>query len=461
MTREINFSDMCGFSDKQWQATEVADRYKYPLFGGSRGPGKSYWLRWYNVRRLLRWAAQGHRGVNVMLACEDYPSLKDRHISKISTEFPAYLGALKETQEKGLGFHLKAQYGGGSILLRNLDDPTKYMSAEFAGISIDEVTKNPLSTFDVLRGSLRWPGITDTFLACASNPAANWVRDYWIEHRFPPQLAPEADQFAFVPALPTDNPHLDPSYWQMLDTLSGPLRAAWLHGDWYAAVEGLVYEAFGPDNVVELEPDTDLPFELAIDDGYIDPRATLFVQRQRNGDILVFDELYETKTLEEESIQHIFDRCLAHFGGAECGAHLAQNHVEWDTLDAAERAVTAARYGLPLPELAAVSHEAVALQQRLRRADIPARNWLATKAGGGGSTRLAAITLTRGLICDGKGYRAIKIHPRCHKLLDELRAGYKYPEGKHGLETKPADGNDHACNALESWVWLRARRENT
>lgn len=459
MTRVLNFSELCGFSPKQWTATEVADTHKYPLFGGSRGPGKSYWLRWYGVRRLLKWAAQGHHHANIMLACEDYPSLKDRHISKIAAEFPAWLGALKETQQKGLGFHLHARYGGGSILLRNLDDPTKYMSAEFAGILIDEITKNPVSTFDVLRGSLRWPGIHDTFLAGACNPAANWVRDYWIERRLPEQLAREADQFAFVPALPMDNPHLDPSYWQMLDTLSGPLRAAWLHGDWYAAVEGLVYELFGEGNVVETEPDPERPFEIAIDDGYIDPRACLFIQRQANGDILVFDELYDLKRLEEESISAIFDKCLAHFGGGDFGAQLAANHIEWDTLDWAQKAETAGRYKLPVPELAAVSHEAVALQNRLRRADIPARNWLSVKAGGGGSTRLAAITLTRSLICDGKGYRAIKVHRRCRHLLDEIRAGYKYPEGKHGLETKPEDGNDHAANALESWVWLRARRE--
>lgn len=458
MTRELNFSTLCGFSDKQWLATQAADAYEYTLFGGSRGPGKSYWLRWYEVRRLLMWAAAGICNVNVMLACEDYPSLKDRQISKIATEFPAWLGELKETRDKGLGFHLRPHYGGGSILLRNLDDPSKYMGAEFAGMAIDELGKNPLSAFDMLRGSLRWPGIADTFFVGATNPAANWVRQYWIEKDFPDNMADHAHKFAFVPALPQDNPMLPPQYWQMLETLPGPLRAAWLHGDWYAAIEGVVYENFDDANVVEAEPDRERPFELAIDDGYIDPRATLFIQRQANGDILVFDELYETKMLEEETIQHIFDRCLAHFGTADFGQQLASNNIEWDTLDAEQRAVTCARFGLPLPELAAVSHEAVALQQRLRKADIPARNWLSAKAGGGGSTRLAAITLTRGLICDGKGYRAIKIHARCRRLLDEMRVGYKYPEGKHGLETKPQDGNDHAANALESWIWLRARR---
>jgi len=454
----VNFSELCGFSDKQWQATQVADTHKYTLFGGSRGPGKSYWLRWYPVRRLLRWAAQGHRNVSVMLGCEDYPSLKDRHIGKIASEFPAWLGELRDTKEKGLGFHLRPQYGGGSILLRNLDDPSKYMSSEFAGMNIDEITKNRESIFDILRGSLRWPGITDTYMAGACNPAANWVREYWIEKDLPDALKASADQFAFIPALPTDNPHLDPSYWEMLETLSGPLREAWLHGDWYAAVEGLVYDSFSEDNVTDQEPDASLPFELAIDDGYIDPRATLFIQRQPGGDILVFDELYETKKLEEESIRNIFDRCLTHFGHADFGQQLAANNVEWDTLDYAERPTICARFGLPTPEIAAVSHEAVALQNRLRKANIPARNWLSSKAGGGGSTRLAAITLTRSLICDGKGYRAIKIHRRCRHLLDEIRAGYKYPEGKHGLETKPEDGNDHAANALESWVWLRARR---
>lgn len=456
--RELNFSDLCGFSQKQWTATHTADVHKYTLFGGSRGPGKSYWLRWWLVRFLLRQAAAGRRGVRAMLGCEDYPSLYERQVSKVQVEFPAWLGTYQATRNE---FRLRSSYGGGVIAFRNLDDPSKYQSAEFAAIAIDEITKNPQRAFDILRGSLRWRDVDDTKMIAASNPEANWVRDYWIEKRLPEQLQGHEDEFAFVPALPEDNPHLPSSYWQMLDTLPGALRQAWRYGDWYAAVEGLVYDTFNADNIVDTEPDPERPFELAIDDGYIDPRATLFIQRQANGDILVFDELYETKTLEEETIRHIFDKCRLHFGTAEFGQSLTDNHIEWDTLDVTECAAVAARYGLAVPEMAAVSHEAVALQTRLRRADIVARNWLATKAGGGESTRLAAITLTRSLICDGKGYRALKVHRRCRKLLDEINAGYKYPEGKHGLETKPQDGTDHAANALEGYVWLRCRRLET
>jgi hypothetical protein len=427
----MNFSDLCGFTEKQWTATEAADTHRYMLFGGSRGPGKSYWLRWYLLRGLLQFGAMGIKNVDVMLACEDYPSLTGRQVSKIITEFPTWLGEVRDTKRKGLGFHLRPAYGGGSILLRNLDDPSRYQSFEFAKIGIDELTKNPLETFNTLRGSLRWPGVERTQIVGATNPAANWVRDLWISGDFPPGMEPLKPEFKFVSALPTDNPHLDSSYWQNeLSTLTGALREAWLNGDWFAGVEGLVYETFTAENETSDEPDPDLPFEIAIDDGYFpDPRATLFIQRQPN-QILVFDEMYQYKTLEETTVGQI------------------ATHARWG------------KEAWKLPELAVASHEAPALRTRLRLANIPARNWLTrpinpSEKGSNNSKRVAAIKKTRGLFLDGNGYRCIKINRRCRHLLDEIKAGYKYPEGKHSVDDKPEDGNDHACNALESWIWMR------
>lgn len=417
----VRFSDLCHFTDKQWTATAEADSHRYMLFGGARGPGKSFWLRWWLVRYLLRCAAiHGKRGVRTMLACEDYPSLYERQISKVQTEFPPALGKYMAARNE---FVLAPQFGSGVIAFRNLDDPSKYQSAEFAAIAVDEITKNPEKSFHILRASMRWPGLEDVRFVAASNPEANWVRSYWIEKNLPDELHGFEDEFAFVPALPDDNPYLPPSYWQMLDTLPGAMRAAWRYGDWYAGVEGLVYENFSAENLTDQEPLAHLPFEVAIDDGYIDPRAVLFIQRQPGGDVLVFDELYQTKTLEEKTIADM----LAKRQGIGKGK----------------------------PELAVISHEAVALRRRVQDAGVPAVNWLANRVAGGKSTRLAAITLTRSLICDGQGHRGIKVHRRCKHLIDEISAGYKYPEGKHGLETEPEDGNDHACQALESWVWAR------
>lgn len=416
---ERPFSEICGFTEKQWVATEAADTHKYTLFGGSRGPGKSYWLRWWLIRFLIVAASQGFPRMRTMLACENYPALRERHLSKIEIEFPQWLGYYVAGANE---FRLHERYGGGVIALRNLDDPSKYQSAEYAAIGIDELTKNPVRTFDILRASLRWPGFAGVRFVAASNPEANWVRRYWIERDFPEELQPEADDFAFVPALPEDNPHLPQSYWDMLATLPPTLRAAWRYGDWYASVEGLVYGNFGIENVVDWALTPGVATHIAIDDGYVDPRASLFIQPMRGGGLFVYDELYERQTLEEVTIAHIAEKLEA--------------------------------YSVTRPQQIGVSHEAVALRKRLRMAQWDAVNWMQNPIGGGKSTRLAAITLTRSLICDGQGKRSLFVHRRCRNLLDELRAGYKYPDGKNGLDAHPLDLNDHAAQALESYVWL-------
>jgi hypothetical protein len=48
---------------------------------------------------------------------------------------------------------------------------------------------------------------------------------------FPPEEN-EPYEFVFVPALPTDNPNLDASYWKSLESLPEAERKAFLEGDW-------------------------------------------------------------------------------------------------------------------------------------------------------------------------------------------------------------------------------------
>jgi hypothetical protein len=422
--RQVKLSELCTFTTKQREATVAADTHRYTLYGGARGGGKSMWLRWYTLRFLLKTAGQGYIGMRAMLACENYPSLYERQINKVQTEFPSYLGEYVSGRNE---FRLRPEYGAGVIAFRNLDDASKFQSAEFGLIAVDEVTKNSERTFQILRASMRWPNFDEVRFIAASNPDAGFVRSYWIEHNLPDELKGTESEFVFVPALPDDNPHLPASYWDTLNTLPGPLREAWLKGNWFAAVEGLVYETFSANNLTDEDANPEHPIELAIDDGYSpDPRATLFIQRYPDH-ILVFDELYQYKVLEEKTVEDIKDRCQVN--------------------------------GWPIPELAVVSHEAPALRERLRRADIPARNWLAAKHLGTGDTskRIAAIKHTRSLICDGQGRRTIKIHSRCRNLIDEISSGYKYPEGKHTVDDMPADGNDHATNALEAYLFMRVR----
>ena len=294
-------------------------------------------------------------------------------------------------------------------------DKYRYQGPEFQYIAFDELTQFSESQYRYLFSRLRrLEGFNVPLrMRSASNPGGighQWVMERFITNRAPGRI--------FIPATLDDNPHLDRAeYIESLSHLDSGTRDQLLHGDWFATVEGLVWGEFNDQNITDDEPDPQLPIELAFDDGYIDPRAILFIQRTPDR-ILVFDELYQTKTLEEQSVQ--------------------------DVLELVERR------GLQRPEIAVGSSEANQLMARFRKANIPPR--------GGTHPVVEGVKLVRELICDVNGRRILQVHRRCRNLIREITQTYRYPEGKRRPDEKPADGGDHACDALRYWCWRRARR---
>lgn len=228
----VNFTELAAFFPKQKEALYATTKYKYVLFGGSVGSGKSYWIRWACVYWLMDYYSRyGLKGVRAGLFCEDYPSLNDRHLTKVKYEFPSWLGTYNAQKHE---FTLAPEYGSGIIAFRNLDDPAKYLSVEFAVIAIDEINRNPKSTFDMLRSRHRWPGIKDTKFLAGCNPLGEaWVKNMWVKRLFPKEEK-EQYEFVYVPALPTDNPHLPKEYYTALESLPETQRQAYLEGNWDA-----------------------------------------------------------------------------------------------------------------------------------------------------------------------------------------------------------------------------------
>lgn len=229
---QISLKALLNFFPRQLDCLNATKKFKYVLYGGSMGSGKSYFLRWVSVYWLMYWfAAKGLRGVRVGLFCENFPALNDRHLSKIKAEFPAWLGTYNEQRHE---FTLAPHYGSGVLAFRNLDDVGKYLSVEFASIAIDEVNRNPKSVFDLLRTRLRWPGIVETKFIGACNPIGEaWVKNFWIKRLFPVEEQ-EPQEFYFVKALPSDNTHLDKTYFEGLKSMPEAERKAYLEGDWDA-----------------------------------------------------------------------------------------------------------------------------------------------------------------------------------------------------------------------------------
>src|SRR5574343_1959499 len=103
-TNFVSLNDLINFTPRQDEAFKSMFKHTFTLYGGARGGGKSYFLRWAMLSWLLYQAKKGYPGIVGGLFSSTYTNLKDRQISKIANEFPSWLGTLKENKTLGLAF---------------------------------------------------------------------------------------------------------------------------------------------------------------------------------------------------------------------------------------------------------------------------------------------------------------------------------------------------------------------
>jgi len=307
----LKLSELGNFSDKQKEADEAVDLYKYTLYGGAVAGGKSYFLRWKLLKMLLRWFSQYDiPNIEVGLFCEDYPTLKDRQLSKIVSEFGTDFGMLHDDHKAhGKCFILHPEYGNGIIKFRNLDDPSKYQSAEFAAIAVDELTKNQKPTFLDLKHRLRWPGIEDTRFFAGTNPGSighAWVKKLWMDRDFEPEELEESEQYKYVKALASDNPHIAQSYLKQLDSLPPEMRKALRDGDWDIFKGQFFSEWRRSTHVIpRMRPPVEWKKFLCGDYGFSAPSAVYWCAVSPDNVLHVYRELYRTGLTYEQLTKEI------------------------------------------------------------------------------------------------------------------------------------------------------------
>lgn len=298
MTKQIDFTQLSQFQPKQIEAwnTLFDNRCKYLLYGGAAHGGKSYFLRWAAIGLGMYYSQKyGITNVPIGLFSEDYPTLKDRQAIRIKNEIPDWIGELKEFRDEGFAFQAKPEYGSFIILLRNLDDPSKYASTEFAAELVEELTKNPVETFEDLRFRLRYPGIPDTKFVAATNPGQighAWVKKLWIDPD-PNNPDAEAERFFFVPATVHDNKFTQEGYIKQLEALPEHKRKAWLEGSW-DIFEGQVFTEWRRNTHVikPFEIPKDWKRYIAMDWGSNKPFSVGWYAVDYDGRTYLYRELY-------------------------------------------------------------------------------------------------------------------------------------------------------------------------
>lgn len=198
---------------------------------GSRGSGKSLWLRFDAHMRAL-----SVPNCNLVLVRRTFSELAKTHLIYIDREMKLLGGHYHATD------HI-AYYPNGSRLFFSYvgseGDALNLLSAEFLGGYFDELSTIPWEFFMKLQASIRVPkdsGLTAVVRAATNplGPSASEIRQYFVDKSVDPEENPDyfPDDWGYVRIDMEDNPFLDQTqYRKRFAGMPDHIRKAWLEGE--------------------------------------------------------------------------------------------------------------------------------------------------------------------------------------------------------------------------------------
>lgn len=199
----------------------------YVAFGGARGGGKSWAIRFKACVLAL-----AHPGIRMLLLRRTFPELDGNHIKPLIRDTHGI--ATYRDSDKTLTFCTGSVLKFGYCDSEN--DVMQYQGQEYDVIFMDEATNFTEYQYDCIRACNR--GANDMpkhmFLTC--NPGGvghGWVKRLFVDRDY--KDGEKAENYQFIQSKVYDNKILmekDPEYIQKLKTLSPELQKAWLEGDW-------------------------------------------------------------------------------------------------------------------------------------------------------------------------------------------------------------------------------------
>ena len=220
------------------QERALLEQRRYVAYGGARGGGKSWFVRWKATLLCLVYP-----GIRVLITRRTYKELFNNHILPL-------LGLLEGVAQYNKSEKLFRFPNGSAIFFGYCAADTdlgQYQGAEYDIWFADEAGQFPeewLIQIDAcVRGVNGFPKRT-YYTLNPGGPSHGYFKRLFIDRDFRDNEHPE--DYAFIQALCTDNQALlqaQPEYMRALEKLPPKLRMAWLEGRW-DVYEGQFFEEF-------------------------------------------------------------------------------------------------------------------------------------------------------------------------------------------------------------------------
>lgn len=330
----------------------LATNYAEVLYGGARGGGKTGALIIDAALHVRRWSYNEAGSVVVERQSIDYPEYSALILRRTFQDIYRNFKPMCDKVYPKLGgiWREKTQCytfpSGATIYLGYCDsddDVGKYIGGNFHYLGIEELNQFPERWIKDIGGSIRTTNPELIPLKrYTTNPGG--LGHIWIKKRFidacPPRRGetiyskkhdieyhalqpgePVTDEDGnvrwFIPALVFDNPALvdnDPNYISMLKSLDPVKKKMWLLGDW-DEMSGLFFDTWNPafhvihQDEFKIDPDNCRIYRC-VDYGTTNPFACMFVQVDKDGRAVVFDEIYKCGLTASAQAKEIYERTL-------------------------------------------------------------------------------------------------------------------------------------------------------
>ena len=217
----------------------LKDTHKHVGFGGARGGGKSWVVRFKAILLCLKYP-----GYQAAIVRPTYPEVQKNHIKPLKdTLCPGY-AKFNESRKEFVFFNGSIIY---AMYCKDDASAERFNGLELDALFLDEATHFKKEHIDKMRAAVRGANKYPKRIYYTCNPdgvSLGYIKRIFIDKVYEEGEDPE--EYSFIQSLLSDNEILmknDPSYQKYLESLPNSLKQAWLYGRW-DVFEGMFFSSF-------------------------------------------------------------------------------------------------------------------------------------------------------------------------------------------------------------------------